>query len=70
VRLLCGSDSSPARLPETVRVLRGLGMGLDENAIQAIRNWRFIPAKDAAQRPFRGLDQVETVYRFFRIAPA
>jgi outer membrane biosynthesis protein TonB len=26
-------------------VLRGLGSGLDERAISAVRNWRFTPAR-------------------------
>lgn len=29
----------------TVRVLRGLGSGLDERAIEAVRQWRFEPAR-------------------------
>lgn len=28
-----------------VRVLRGLGMGLNEQAVQAVRQWRFAPAR-------------------------
>jgi protein TonB len=28
-----------------VKVLRGLGYGLDERAITAVRNWRFAPAR-------------------------
>jgi periplasmic protein TonB len=28
-----------------VKVLRGLGMGLDEQAVQAVRQWRFAPAR-------------------------
>ena len=28
-----------------VKVLRGLGFGLDERAVTAVRNWRFAPAK-------------------------
>ena len=27
-----------------VRVLRGLGLGLNEKAIEAVRQWRFAPA--------------------------
>ena len=59
--VLVGADGRA----KDVRVLRGLGMGLDENAIQAIRNWQFIPAKDAAQRPFASWIKVETVFRLF-----
>ena len=28
-----------------VKVLRGLGYGLDERAVSAVRNWRFAPAR-------------------------
>jgi TonB family protein len=28
-----------------VQVLRGLGSGLDERAVTAVRNWRFAPAR-------------------------
>ena len=28
-----------------VKVLQGLGGGLDERAIQAVRQWRFAPAR-------------------------
>ena len=29
--------------PANIRVLQGLGMGLDEKAIQAVSQWRFRP---------------------------
>jgi periplasmic protein TonB len=28
---------------EILKVVRGLGLGLDENAIQALRQWKFRP---------------------------
>jgi len=59
--VLVGADGRA----KDVRVVRGLGMGLEENAIQAIRNWEFVPAKDAAQRPFASWIKVETVFRLF-----
>ena len=31
--------------PHNVRVLRGLGLGLDERAIEAVEKWRFKPAE-------------------------
>jgi TonB family protein len=32
-------------LPKSLHVVRSLGMGLDEKAIEAVRTWRFEPAK-------------------------
>jgi protein TonB len=34
----------PKGLPENVRVTRGVGMGLDEKAIAAVKQYRFKPA--------------------------
>ena len=30
--------------PQEIRIVRGLGLGLDENAIKTARTWRFEPA--------------------------
>ena len=32
-------------LPQDIRITRSLGMGLDEKAIEAVKRWRFEPAK-------------------------
>src|SRR5207247_39284 len=34
----------PYGIAENVRVLRSLGMGLEEKAVEAVRQWRFEPA--------------------------
>jgi TonB family protein len=47
-----------------VRVLWGLGHGLDENAIAAARSIRFIPA----QREGKSVDQAGTVRLTFQLA--
>ena len=39
VYVMVGDDG----VPKDLRVIRGLGMGLDENAIEAVRTWRFRP---------------------------
>src|ERR1700734_2277209 len=38
--LTVGADGHPSE----IRVVAGLGMGLDEKAIEAVRKWRFQPA--------------------------
>jgi periplasmic protein TonB len=43
--LVIGSDGRP----HEIRVARPLGMGLDEKAIEAVRTWRFDPAKKDGQ---------------------
>lgn len=40
VSLIVGANG----LPQNVRVIRGIGMGLDERAVEAVRQYRFKPA--------------------------
>ena len=35
--------------PRTIRIVRPLGMGLDEQAVQAVSGWKFEPAKKDGQ---------------------
>jgi protein TonB len=48
-----------------IRIVRGLGLGLDEKAIEAVRKWRFQPARDAARNPIADWVTVEATYRLF-----
>jgi len=43
--LVVGPDGKP----QQIRVQRSLGMGLDEKAIEAVKQWRFEPAKKDGQ---------------------
>jgi len=43
--LIVGVDG----LPRDIRVARSVGLGLDEKAIEAVRKWRFEPARKAGQ---------------------
>lgn len=59
--VLVGADGRA----KDIRILRGIGMGLDENAIAAVRNWKFLPARDASRRPVASWIKIETTFRLF-----
>jgi protein TonB len=61
LRVLIGSDGRAKR----VQIVKGLGMGLDENALEAIRNWRFAPARDARRQPVASWATIETRFQLF-----
>ena len=61
LQVLVGADGRAAQ----IRILKGIGLGLDERAAEVIRTWKFIPARDAAQRPVPAWVTVETVFRLF-----
>lgn len=46
-----------------VSVVKGLGLGLDEKAIEAVRNWRFKPARDVAGNHTASWVTIEVVFR-------
>jgi periplasmic protein TonB len=59
--VLVGADGRAAQ----IRMVKGIGLGLDERAMQAIRTWKFVPARDAAQRAVPSWVTVEAVFRLF-----
>jgi len=61
MRVLVGADGRV----KDVQVTHGIGLGLDENAVRAVRGWQFIPAKDAERRPVATWITIETVFRLF-----
>src|SRR5579859_587927 len=48
-----------------VKIVRGLGFGLDERAMEKVRTWRFEPARDGSRRPIPQWVTVEATYRLF-----
>ena len=50
--------------PQQIRVQRPLGMGLDEKAIEAVRNWKFEPARKDGQ-PVPVMINVEVNFRLY-----
>ena len=61
MRVLVGADGRV----RDVQVTRGLGLGLDENAMRAVHAWQFFPARDNARRPVAAWITIETVFRLF-----
>jgi len=54
----------PDGKPHDVRIMRSLGMGLDEKAIEAVKTWRFDPARKNAQ-PVSVQISVEVTFRLY-----
>jgi periplasmic protein TonB len=61
LQVLVGADGKAAE----IRVLRGVGYGLEERAVETVRGWKFKPARDAAQRPVAAWVTIEAVFRLF-----
>jgi protein TonB len=61
LQVLVGSDGRASQ----IRIVRGIGLGLDERAEQVIRGWKFVPAHDAARRIVPAWITVEAVFRLF-----
>ncbi|SRR5712692_1920853 len=61
LQVLVGADGRASQ----IRIVRGIGLGLDERAEQAIRGWKFVPAHDAARRTVPAWVTVEVVFRLF-----
>ena len=51
-------------LPQNVRVIRGLGYGLDEKAVETLRRWRFLPGLMDGM-PTKMPARVEMTFRTF-----
>jgi len=48
-----------------VRMVKGLGFGLDDRAMEKVRIWRFEPARDASRKAIAQWVTVEATYRLF-----
>ena len=61
LQVLVGVDGRASQ----VRVVHGMGMGLDERSIETVRGWHFIPGRDASRRAVPVWVTVEAVFRLF-----
>jgi periplasmic protein TonB len=48
-----------------IHIAKGLGMGLDEKAVEAVKTWRFTPAKGPDGRPAAVSLSIEVVFRLY-----
>ena len=49
-------------IPQNIRVIQGLGAGLDEQALDCLRQWRFRPALGPYGNPVRAHATIEIVF--------
>jgi len=61
LRVLVGADGKAS----DIRVVRGVGFGLEERAVQSVRSWKFNPARDANRRAVAAWITIEAVFRLF-----
>jgi protein TonB len=61
LQVLVGADGRAAQ----IRLVRGIGLGLDDRAVQSVRGWKFIPARDASRRPVPSWVTIEAIFRLF-----
>ena len=61
LRLIVEKDGRPSN----IRVLKGIGMGLDENAIEAVKSWKFEPAMKDGQ-PVRVVIAIEVNFHLYQ----
>jgi protein TonB len=48
-----------------IRVIKSPGMGLDEKAIEAVRNWQFKPAIGPNGKPVAAMTQIQVIFQLF-----
>jgi periplasmic protein TonB len=61
LQVLVGADGRA----QDIRIIKGVGYGLDERAVETIRGWKFIPAHDSSKRTVAAWVTIEAVFRLF-----
>lgn len=61
LRLIVTEDGKPTN----VSIVRTAGFGLDERAIEAVRQWRFQPSRDRNGKPVAAWVNIEVAFRQF-----
>lgn len=61
LQVLVGADGRA----QDIRIVKGIGFGLDERALETVRGWKFIPAHDGSKRAVPASVTVEAYFRLF-----
>ena len=61
LEVLVGADGRAAQ----IRIMKGIGAGLEGRTIERVRTWRFTPAYDAAHRPVASWVTIEVLFRLY-----
>lgn len=61
LQVLVGADGRA----QDIRIVKGIGFGLDERAVETVRGWKFIPARDGAKHAVASWVTVEAAFRLF-----
>src|SRR5262249_62019022 len=64
LRVLVSADGKASQ----IRVVRGVGYGLEERAVETVRGWKFSPARDASRHNVPAWVTIEAVFRLFYLA--
>lgn len=59
LRVLVGADGRASQ----IQIVQGIGMGLDDRAVQSVRAWKFTPAHDGGRRPVPTWVTIEIIFR-------
>ena len=59
LRVLVGADGRAAQ----IQIVQGVGMGLDDRAVQSVSSWRFTPAHDGARHTVPQGITIEIIFR-------
>jgi TonB family protein len=46
-----------------IQVTQGIGMGLDDRAVQSVRSWKFAPARDGSRHAVPAWITIEIIFR-------
>jgi periplasmic protein TonB len=59
--VLVGADGRA----QDIRIVKGIGFGLDDRAVETVRGWKFTAARDAGKHSVAAWVTVEAVFRLF-----